>query len=300
MTARGMDRRDFVRTAVVSTLLGGTAPILLAACSYAKEEEDAPGGTLARARRRGYINVGFANESPYAYTDRSGTLTGGSAQLAKVIFDDLGINEVRGVRLDFGEIIAGLIAGRCDTIAAGMFITPKRCALVTFADPDYCTKTAFLVPQGNTDGLHTFRDVAKQPGLRLGVLAGAVERDQAEAAGVQKSQIKTFTDLPDAFGGLETESIDAITLTRISLANLRRTHEGAPYEVTDPFIPMIGGKASIGCGAFAFRNEDAGLVQAWNGKLAELKSNGRLLQIIGQFGFTKDEYPGNHVAAEFC
>lgn len=299
MPERAMDRRGFFRAAAVSAVLSGAAPTLLAGCSFA-DKEFPGGGALDRARQQGFINVGFANEAPYAYTDRSGTLTGGMAELAKTIFKDLGVKEVRGVRLDFGELVAGLIAGRCDTTAAGMFITPKRCELVTFADPDYCTKTAFLVPRRNPDGLNSFADVAKQPDLRLGVLSGAVEGDQAKAAGVRKTQIRTFSDQSGAFEALEARGIQAIALTRISLANLLKMHEGAAYEVTDPFTPMIGGKESIGCGAFAFRNEDTDLVRAWNGGLAELKRSGRLLQIIGPFGFTEEELPGDHTANEIC
>jgi ectoine/hydroxyectoine ABC transporter solute-binding protein len=296
----GMDRRRFCQAAGVSALLAGTAPTLLTACSYAADEPSS-GGALDRARQRGYINAGISNELPYAYTDKSGRLTGGMAELAKVIFAELGVDEVRPVLLNFAQLIAGLVAGRCDTVAAGMFITPERCALVTFANPDFCAKTAFLVPKGNPAGLHTFEDVAKQPKLRLGVLAGAVEVGQAVAAGVPKSRIiRTFTDQSSAFQALEAGRIQAISLTRISLAHLLDTHEDAPYEVTAPFIPRIDGKESIGCGAFAFRNEDRDLVRAWNGKLAEMKSNGRLLRITGRFGFTEAELPGNRTSTDAC
>jgi polar amino acid transport system substrate-binding protein len=294
-----MDRRGFCRAAGVTGLLAGTAPTLLAACSYA-EKEPSGGGTLDRARQQGYISVGFANEMPYAFTDKSGNLTGGMAELAKVIFRRLHVPAVRGVQLEFAELIAGLIAGRCDAIAAGMFITPERCALVTFADPDYCTMTAFLVPAGNPDKLRTFADVARQPGLRLGVLAGAVERRQAAAAKVRDAQIVTFTDQSGAFEALEARRIRAISLTRISLGRLLDTQPGAPYEVTVPFTPKVDGKESTGCGAFAFRNEDTDLVRAWNGELAKLKRGGELLRIIKPFDFTDTELPGDHTAAEFC
>jgi polar amino acid transport system substrate-binding protein len=295
-----MDRRGFCRAAGVSALLAGAAPTLLTACSYA-EEAPSGGGTLDRARQQGYITVGFANELPYAYTNKSGNLTGGMAELAKVIFRDLGVKEVTGVQLDFAELIAGLIAGRCDAIAAGMAITPDRCALVTFADPDYCSKLAFLVPAGNPDGLQAFDDIARQPDLRLGVLAGAIEGERAAAEGVRESQIiRTFTDQSSAFEALRAGRINAICLTRISLDRLLHAHKDAQYEVTEAFIPMVGGKRSIGCGAFAFRNEDTELVRAWNGQLAGLKRSGELLRIIRPFGFTEAELPGDHTAAEYC
>ena len=108
----GMDRRRFCQAAGASALLAGTAPALLTACSYA-EQEPSSGGALDRARQRGYINAGISNELPYAYTDKSGRLTGGMAELAKVIFAELGVDEVRPVLLDFAQLIAGLVAGRC-------------------------------------------------------------------------------------------------------------------------------------------------------------------------------------------
>lgn len=295
-----MDRRGFFRAAGASALLAGATPPFLTACSYAQEMPSG-GGALERIRRQGYLNVGINNELPYAYTDKSGRLTGAMAELARVIFAELRVPEVRPVRLDFAELIAGLIAGRCDTIAAGMAITPERCSLVTFANPDYCSKLAFLVPEGNPDGLETFADVARQPDLRLGVLAGAIEGDRAAAEGVRDSQIiSTFADQSSAFEALRAGRISAISLTRISLARLLDAHQDVPYEVTEPFTPMVGGKESTGCGAFAFRNEDTDLVRAWNGQLAGLKRNGRLLQIIRPFGFTDAELPGDHTAAEFC
>jgi polar amino acid transport system substrate-binding protein len=290
-----MNRRGFLRLAGTSALAAGAAPGLLTACSTVDvERESVGGGTLDRARQQGFIEVGFANESPYAYTNKRGELDGGTAALARTIFRDLGIAEIRGVQLDFAELIAGLIAARCDTIAAGMFITPERCALVTFANPDYCAQTAFLVSRGNPHGLRGFADIARQPDRRLGVLTGAAEAAQAEAMGARKSQISMYPDQPSAFQALEGGDIDAIALTRVSLADLRaKNKDAAGYEVTKPFPPG-------GCGAFAFRNQDTDLVRAWNGKLAEYRRNGRLLKVMQPYGFTAEELTGDHKAADLC
>lgn len=283
-----MDRRHFLQT----TALG----VLAAGCSTVDpDERDPGGGVLDRVRRRGHINVGFANESPYCYTDRSGNLVGAAADLAKTIFSKLGVAEVRGVQLEFGALIGGLLARRYDAIAAGMFINPERCALVAFADPDYCAKTAFLVPKGNPDGVRTFEDVADND-LRLGVLTGAIEASQATAAGVRKGRILTFANQPSAFEGLKADSVDALTLTRISLVDLLRKNADAPFEVTEPFSP----KGAVNCGAFAFRKEDTDLLRAWNAELTTLKRSRRLLKINQPYGFTEAELPGTHQSQEFC
>jgi polar amino acid transport system substrate-binding protein len=170
---------------------------------------------------------------------------------------------------------------------------------VAFADPEYVATTAFMVPRGNPKGIKRFEDAVKQ-NIKLGVLTGAVEGDYAAKLGVKKGNVKTFADQPSAYEGLKAGRIDAIALTRISLADTLSKHKGAPYEVTEPFVPQIGGQDQFGAGAFAFRKTDSDLINAFNGKLAELRQSGRLLTIIQPFGFSKAELPGTHTAAELC
>lgn len=291
-------RRDFLRGAV---LLSAAVPLAAAGCSTTDpEKERSGGGTLDKAKSAGKITVGFANEAPYGYTDKSGKLTGEAPELARVIFKELGIDKVEGVQVDFGGLIGGLNAKRFDVIAAGMFITPERCASVAFSDPEYVAKSAFMVRKGNPKGLRAAEDPGKK-GVKVGVLTGAVEAGYAEKTGVDKSDIKTFADQPSAFEGLKAGRIDTIWLTRISLADIMSKHQGEPFEVTPPFTPVIDGKEQLGAGAFAFRKADSDLLNAFNGKLAELKKGNRLLPVLQPFGFTQAEIPGpGDTAAAFC
>lgn len=291
-------RRDFLRTAV---LLSAAAPLAAAGCSTTDPEaEQAGGGTLQKAKEAGSITVGFANEAPYGYTDTAGKLTGEAPELARVIFKNLGIDEIKGVQVDFGGLIGGLNAKRFDTIAAGMFITPERCAPAAFANPEYVAKSAFMVRAGNPKGLKTAEDPGKK-GVTVGVLTGAVEAGYAEKTGVKKGDIKSFADQPSAFEGLKAGRIDCIWLTRISLADLLSKHRGEGFEVTAPFVPVIDGKEQLGAGAFAFRKADSDLASAWNTELEKLKQQNRLLPILQPFGFTQADMPGpDDTAAKFC
>ncbi|NDU73940.1 ectoine/hydroxyectoine ABC transporter substrate-binding protein EhuB [Actinomadura sp. DSM 109109] len=291
-------RRDFLRTAV---LLSAAAPLAAAGCSTTDpEKEKAGGGTLEKAKSSGTITVGFANEAPYGYTDKSGKLTGEAPELARIIFKNLGIDEIKGVQVDFGGLIGGLNAKRFDAIAAGMFITPERCASAAFANPEYVAKSAFMVPEGNPKGLKAAEDPGKK-GAKVGVLTGAVEAGYAEKTGVKKGDIKTFADQASAYEGLKAGRIDCIWLTRISLADLLTKHKGEGFEVTDAFTPVIDGKEQLGAGAFAFRKADSDLLNAWNGELAKLQQGGKLLPILQPFGFTQAEMPGpDDTAAKFC
>ncbi|MEU4825693.1 ectoine/hydroxyectoine ABC transporter substrate-binding protein EhuB [Actinomadura citrea] len=291
-------RRDFLRTAV---LLSAAAPLAAAGCSTTDpEKEKTGGGTLQKAKDSGTITVGFANEAPYGYTDKSGKLTGEAPELARAIFKNLGIDEIKGVQVDFGGLIGGLNAKRFDAIAAGMFITPERCASAAFANPEYVAKSAFMVPEGNPKGLKAAEDPGKK-GVKVGVLTGAVEAGYAEKTGVKKGDIKTFADQASAYEGLKAGRIDCIWLTRISLADLLTKHKGEGFQVTDAFTPVIDGKEQLGAGAFAFRKADTDLVNAWNGELAKLQQGNKLLPILQPFGFTQAEMPGpDDTAAKFC
>ncbi|WP_026405911.1 ectoine/hydroxyectoine ABC transporter substrate-binding protein EhuB [Actinomadura rifamycini] len=289
-------RRHFLRSAV---LLSAAVPLAAAGCSTTDPETEASGGgTLQKAKDAGKIKVGFANEAPYGFTDSSGKLTGEAPELARVIFKNLGIDEMEGVQVDFGGLIGGLNAKRFDVIAAGMFITPERCQSVAFSDPEYVAKSALMVKEGNPKGLTDGKTLAAE-GAKVGVLTGAVEQGYAESLGVK--DVQTFPDQASAFSGLKSGRIDAIWLTRISLADLLSKHEGEGFEVTDAFTPVVDGKEQFGAGAFAFRKADSELLNAFNAELKKLKDGNELLPILQPFGFTEAEMPGaDDTAAKFC
>ena len=88
--------------------------------------------TLETVRQNSSIRIGYANETPFAYTETDGRVTGESPEIAKAIFAKMGIKQVDGVLTEWGSLIPGLRAGRFDVIAAGMYITPARCKQVLF------------------------------------------------------------------------------------------------------------------------------------------------------------------------
>jgi polar amino acid transport system substrate-binding protein len=277
MQQQSMTRRRFLsRSAIVgAAVIGG--PTLLSACGGGEEDV----ATLERAREEGFIRVGFANEAPYGFADAAGVLTGESPEVARAVFARLGVEEMDGVLTEFGSLIPGLQARRFDLVAAGMFITPERCEQVLFSDPSYCAPQAFLVQGGNPLGLTDYASVADNPDVRLGVLTGAVEAEQARANGVADGQIET------------------LALTTISLNDLLET-AGADsgLEVTDSFIAVIDGEEQLGCGGFAFHQDDEDFRNAFNEVLNEMKQNGELIPIVEGFGFAEAAEAGTDVTAE--
>lgn len=258
--------------------------------------------TLERARREGVIRVGFANESPYAYATPDGKLTGESVEVARAIFQALGIPEMDGVLTEWASLIPGLEAGRVDAITAGMFILVERCEQVLFADPDYSIKDALIVEAGNPFDLHTFEDIAANPEVTVGTGAGYSSVEQMKAVGVTDDQMVLFPDGPSGIAGLQAGRIDVWTSTAPACNILLQNANDPNLELADPFEPpVIDGKPIVNYGAVAFRYEDLDLREAYNEELATLKESGELLEILSQFpGFGENTLPGDVTAEDVC
>ena len=258
--------------------------------------------TLERARREGVIRVGFANESPFAYATPEGKLTGESVEVARAIFNNLGITEMEGVLTEFGSLIPGLQAKRFDAITAGMFILPARCEQVLFADPDYQIIDALIVEKGNPLNLHSFSDIVANPAVKVGTGAGYSSVEQLKAVGVTDDQLVLFPDGPSGIAGLQAGRIDAWTSTAPACQTLLNNANDPNLEMADPYQPaVIDGKPVINYGGVAFRMEDLDLREAYNEELAKIKSSGDLLQIFSQFeGFGSFSLPGDATAKSVC
>jgi polar amino acid transport system substrate-binding protein len=292
-------RRALLRRGVaLAAAVGGGA--LSAGCATAASGGSYAVGasTLERARAAGIITFGIANEAPYGFTGPDGTVTGAAVEVARAVFAELGVPEVRPVTVDFGELIPGLtLARQFDVIAAGMFVTPERCSAVAFSVPDYTAPTAFLVPAGNPRGVATFDDVREQD-LRLAVLGGAVEYRYALDSGIAEEQLQQLADQQALLLAVEDGRADCAALTNISLNNAVAGNPDAAVEVTPGFFPVIGDREIVSAGAFAVRPGDDDLLDALNERLRRMQQSGEWLRIAEPFGFGPENIPGPNVTTE--
>jgi polar amino acid transport system substrate-binding protein len=252
--------------------------------------------TLERARREGFIRVGFANEAPYGYATPDGKLTGESPEVVKAILAKIGIPQVDGVLTEFGSLIPGLQAGRFDIIAAGMFITPKRCKQVQVSDPTYGIGQAFLVAKGNPKGIKDYGTIAGNKDLKLAVMAGAVEAGYAKDSGIPESQLVILPDQSSLVKAVQAGRADAAALTALSIADMASKNDGV--ESTPPF-GKVAGKSVVGHGGIAFRKEDKDLYEAFNAELKKFIGSPEHIALVTPFGFGKDFLP-TMTAAELC
>lgn len=285
MTMSDLSRRGFLRRASIVGAAAVGGPTLLSAC---ESTSSSGSDVLSKAKKNGFINVGIAGEIPYGYTDKTGKVTGEAPEVARAVFKNLGVPELRAKQVDFDALIQSLDAGDFDMVAAGMAILPKRCKHATFSVPDYQALVAFLVPKGNPKNIKTFADV-KRTGVTIAAENGAVELGYATDAGISSGQIQQFNSPDEMLSAVTSNRVYGMLLTDITLNSLAA---GNPkVEVTPGFQPVVSGKPQPEVGGFVFRQDESSLVSAFNAQLTKLHTSGQWAQIVKPFGFTQENLP---------
>lgn len=285
---------------VLTVLMISILAISLVGCSSASNSSNASSSTpapkqestLEKAKRQGYITVGFANEAPYAYATPDGKLTGEAVEVSRVILKKMGINEMNGVLTEFGSLIPGLNAKRFDMITAGMWINAARAQQVSFANPDYQIGEGIAVKAGNPLNLHNYKNIGANPKVKVGAMSGSAEVKELTGSGVADSQIVLVPDQPSALAALQAGRVDVITMSGPALQLVLDTAKDSKIERVENFTqPVIDGKSIVGYGAAVFRKTDNDFRDAYNKELAAMEKSGELLSTIKPFGFTDDNLP---------
>lgn len=252
--------------------------------------------TLDRIREAGVIRVGFANEAPYAYATADGELTGESPTVFRHVMKRLGVERVDGVLTEWGALIPGLKAGRFDAIVASMYITPRRCRQILFANPTYGIGEALVVPAGNPEGLRDYADAVEKE-AKVAFVAGTAEIEHARMAGLPRGQQLIVPDFASAFAAVKAGRASAAALTALTAGVLAEKDEAV--ERAEPFTFVHEGRSYRGEGSFGFRPEDRALRDAVNEELAGFIGTEEHLAMVAEFGFDASNLP-EKTAEQHC
>jgi polar amino acid transport system substrate-binding protein len=268
---------------------------LIAACAFATLAHAQT--TLERAKKDGFIRVGFPNQVPYAYADEKGVLTGADAVIARMVVQKMGIKEMDGVLTEFASLIPGLKAKRFDIVLA-MFVNPARCAQVAFSEPIYRVGQGIIVKAGNPLKVKNYDDLIKNNDIRIAVMAGAVQTSNLKKLGVPDARIVSFPDGPSAVAAVSTGRADVFTISDLPARRLlAASGASSGLEMVPAFAPpIVDGRPAQGHSAFAFRPEDADLQREFNKALAEVIATPAFLEAMAPFGLTKDNLPDTKTA----
>lgn len=254
--------------------------------------------TLSTIKEESSVTIGVANEVPYGYTTSDGKPAGEAPSIAVHVLHELGVKNVKVVVTEFGALIPGLRAGRFDLIAAGMYVTPKRCRQVLFSNPTYSIGEGFIVKNGNPEKLNGYADI-KQKSVKLGVMSGSVEYGYARDFGIAMDKVVTLPDYPSGVAALKAGRIDALAGTSLTMATL--ANKDSHVELAQPFDDLIiNGKSVKGYGAFGFRPGDESLRDAFNTQLSSFIGSKEHLALVKPYGFGKYTLPGDVTTAALC
>ena len=140
------------------------------------------------------VKVGIAGYAPYGYKQPDGSFTGEQVEIVKYVLGQMGVTKLEFIAMDFGALIPSMVAGRIDMGAAGIYVRPKRCEQVLFAEPTWGQGAAYIVKKGNPKKLHTFTDIKNTDGAILAVLAGGTEETLAKKDGVPDDKLMKVGD----------------------------------------------------------------------------------------------------------
>ena len=249
--------------------------------------------TLQRIKDQGYIRMGFANENPFSYATAEGELAGVDVDILNHILADMGVTEIDGGLTTFGGLIPGLNAGRFDLVASAIYIKPERCAQVAFAEPLYIQGDAIVVAAGNPKKIHSYRDVAGDPTIKIGYPSGGTgPSDNAKAMGVKDDQLIDFPGSPTGFAAVKAGRIDGYATVAMNVEMQLREMKDPGLERADPFEqPVADGKIRYGITSFAVRLEDEDLLDEINQHLLAFRGTPEYLAILENYGLTEADLP---------
>lgn len=265
------------------TLLIALTVLLLAACGGKNENnntnptsnpsntaETAPGQASWDAiKASGKLRIGTEGTyAPFTFHDESGKLTGFDVEIAEEVAKRLGL-KAEFIETQWDSIIAGLDAERFDTIFNQVGIDDERKKKYDFSDDYIVSKAVLIVAENNTE-IKTFADLkGKKSGQSLSSNLAQIARDNG-------AEIVSTDGFNQAIDLLASKRIDATVNDSLSFLDLKKQKPDLPLKIVAE-APNAAKNAAL------FRKGNEALVQAVNGALAEMKSDGTYLQISEKY-----------------
>ncbi|NKK96718.1 ectoine/hydroxyectoine ABC transporter substrate-binding protein EhuB [Rhizobium leguminosarum bv. viciae] len=236
---------------------------------------------LEQLKEQGYARIAIANEPPFTAVGADGKVSGAAPDVARAIFEKLGIKEVVASISEYGAMIPGLQAGRHDAITAGLFMKPERCNAVAYSEPILCDAEAFALKKGNPLKLTSYKDIADNPDAKIGAPGGGTEEKLALEAGVPRDRVIVVPDGQSGIKMLQDGRIDVYSLPVLSIHDLMAKANDPNLETVAPVV-----NAPVYCDGAAFRRQDVALRDAFDVELKKLKESGEFAKIIEPYGFS--------------
>lgn len=250
--------RALAATAASLTLL------TLGACSSGDSDDGGLGlvedGTLTVATEGTY--------KPFSYHDDTGELVGYDVDVARAVGERLGL-KVEFAETQWDAIFAGLDAGRFDTIANQVTITPEREEQYAFSSPYTVSRGVVVVTEDNGD-ITSFEDLQ---GRTTAQSLTSNWRDLAEESGAEIEDVEGWAQSVSLLRDGRVDATINDTLTYLDYVN----------ENGQSGLKIAAETEDTSQAAFVTTPEREALTEEISGALDELREDGTLAELSTKY-----------------
>ena len=257
-------------TAMLAACGGSSSTATTAAPAETKAEEtkaeEAPAAELETVQKGKLVMVTNAEFPPYEFHDQN-AIVGIDVEIAGAIAEQLGL-ELEIEDIAFDSIIPEIVSGKADIGAAGMTVTEDRKQNVDFSDT-YAHATQVIIVKEDSE----ITGVADLEGKIMGVQQGTtgdiyVSGDYGDEA------VERYAKGMEAVQALAQGKVDAVVIDGEPAKQYIKEVEG---------LKIIDESYTDEDYAIAIKKGNTAMVEAVNTALAELKSEGKLDEIVAKY-----------------
>lgn len=228
--------------------------------------EEAPAAELETVQKGKLVMVTNAEFPPYEFHDQN-AIVGIDVEIAGAIAEQLGL-ELEIEDIAFDSIIPEIVSGKADIGAAGMTVTEDRKQNVDFSDT-YAHATQVIIVKEDSE----ITGVADLEGKIMGVQQGTtgdiyVSGDYGDEA------VERYAKGMEAVQALAQGKVDAVVIDGEPAKQYIKEVEG---------LKIIDESYTDEDYAIAIKKGNTAMVEAVNKALAELKSEGKLDEIVAKY-----------------
>ena len=228
--------------------------------------EEAPAAELETVQKGKLVMVTNAEFPPYEFHDQN-AIVGIDVEIAGAIAEQLGL-ELEIEDIAFDSIIPEIVSGKADIGAAGMTVTEDRKQNVDFSDT-YAHATQVIIVKEDSE----IKGVADLEGKIMGVQQGTtgdiyVSGDYGDAS------VERYAKGMEAVQALAQGKVDAVVIDGEPAKQYIKEVEG---------LKIIDESYTDEDYAIAIKKGNTAMVEAVNAALAELKSEGKLDEIVAKY-----------------
>ncbi|MEJ6403425.1 transporter substrate-binding domain-containing protein [Yoonia sp. 2307UL14-13] len=230
------------------------------------------------------MKVAYLIEPPFNFLDASGAVTGCDIELARYVFNQLGIEDVTFVETEFAQLMPGLA---CDDwqMTTGLFASPERQQHALFSRPIWALPDGLLIRTADGDRIMGYRSLGTSADLQVAVIRDQLQHPTALALGVPPDRFLVFDTYANAAHAVQIGKAHAFA--SVARAHLGFLQQSDAHDFAIVEIPPDEKPAAFGC--FGFAHPATKLRDRVDRALDQFIGGSQHRQLMKRFGFEEEE-----------